>query len=254
MKTTGLLDADLMAYKLCAVDQQSYDFGDGEDKCVVVDFENVKERAVARMEELTEDAEVDELIVCLSDDYENWRNSVWEDYKANRSGTTRPELLYDLKEWLFENFKSYRKPTLEADDVMGILSTHPKLIKGKKVIISEDKDMNTIPGFLYNPNREPEGVRKVSEGYANYFWMFQTVTGDTTDGYKGCPGAGPVAANNILNEYMKLEDMWNAVVDLYASKGYDEELALQNARMARICRYTDYDFKERRVIPWEPNF
>ena len=46
--------------------------------------------------------------------------------------------------------------------------------------------------------------------------------------------------------------MWQSVIDAYKSKGYTEEDALRNARMARILRAEDYDFKNKEVKLWKP--
>jgi DNA polymerase-1 len=45
---------------------------------------------------------------------------------------------------------------------------------------------------------------------------------------------------------------WEIVVSAYRRAGLGEEAALVNARVARICRYTDYDFKEKKVKLWNP--
>jgi DNA polymerase-1 len=42
------------------------------------------------------------------------------------------------------------------------------------------------------------------------------------------------------------------VVALYARYGLTEDDALVQARVARICRASDYDFKDRKVIHWTP--
>ena len=45
--------------------------------------------------------------------------------------------------------------------------------------------------------------------------------------------------------------MWQAVINTYKSKGYTEDGALLNARMARILRAEDYDFKNKEVKLWQ---
>ena len=42
-----------------------------------------------------------------------------------------------------------RKPGLEADDVCGLISTKPET--QSNVVVSNDKDLKTIPGLLYRP-------------------------------------------------------------------------------------------------------
>lgn len=244
-------DADIFAFRLASRNQESYDFGDGED-CIHYDMEELKDEADEYIADLVEELEADKMIICLSDDYENWRKAVHPEYKENRQGSKRPELLYPLKEYLFENYESYRKPLLEADDVMGILATHPTLIKGEKIIVSEDKDMMTIPGLLYKPHRPQEGIIEIDPISADSFWMFQTLMGDVTDNYKGAKGIGEKKAGKILEGLCTIEEMWAAVVETFISVKMTEEDALMNARVARICRREDYNFKKQEVKLWQP--
>ena len=44
--------------------------------------------------------------------------------------------------------------------------------------------------------------------------------------------------------------MWKLVKNSYEKMGYTEEDALRNARMARILRAEDYDFKKKEVKLW----
>ena len=45
---------------------------------------------------------------------------------------------------------------------------------------------------------------------------------------------------------------WETIVSYYEKAGFGEEEALRQARVARICRNTDYDFKKKEVVPWVP--
>lgn len=47
-----------------------------------------------------------------------------------------------------------------------------------------------------------------------------------------------------------LNEMWKLVVETYKSKGFTEEDALRNARMARILRAEDYDFNNKEIKLW----
>lgn len=254
-----LIDADIVAYKCASLSEDSIDWGDGETSKAVADIKDAQQKVINTVESYVDELK-GEPIICLSDDDVNWRNTVLPSYKQHRKTSVRPELLYPLKAFLFENWRSYRKPTLEGDDVMGILSTHPKLLKGEKIIVSIDKDMQTIPGLLYNPDKDNE-PQLISEAYADYFHMYQTVMGDATDGYKGCPGIGEVKAAKLLQSAIDAAEagacdvnvcMWDAVVEAYELAGLTEEDALVQARVARICRHTEYNFKKREVKLWLP--
>ena len=95
-----------------------------------------------------------------------------------------------VKEFYSKHYEVYLRPRLEADDCMGILSTHKTLVPGERIIVSNDKDMQTIPGLLFNPAKDKK-PRRISELEADRFFMYQTLVGDTTDGYPGCYGIGP---------------------------------------------------------------
>lgn len=253
-KVTLLLDSDIIAYKFASAAQKDFDWdGDGEKATAVEDIADVAPQVEAYVDDLVEKLKADDLIVCLScPSDENFRYKVLPSYKHNRVGKAKPVLLQAVKEWMRERYPTYERPTLEADDIMGILSTHPKLVPGTKIIVSEDKDLKTIPGLIFNP-RKDEKPRRVSEEQADYFHLYQTLIGDTTDGYKGCPGIGPARATRILEgEEGEFKPMWQRVVEAYESKGLTEEDALVQARVARICRFTDYDFREKRVRLWTP--
>lgn len=251
MKTTLLIDADIVAFQVAAVSQKAFkwDGPDGPESLAVDDFEDVAPRVDVMLAGFLSATKADDLIICLScPTEEGWRIGLYPDYKANRDYSKRPVHLSAVKDYMAEKYPSYRKPTLEADDIMGILSTHPKLVSGKRIIVSEDKDMQTIPGWLWNPAKDPK-PRRISEEQADFYHMYQTLVGDTTDGYKGCPGVGPVKAEKILAAE---GDRWENIVAAYEAKGLTEEDAILQARMARICRADDYDFKKQEVKLWTP--
>ena len=274
-KVTLLIDADIVAFKYASTNQQSHDWGDGVATITTTDLEEVKQQVKLCLEGYLEVTKATDLIICLTDS-ENWRYGVLPSYKGNRKGLVRPLLLNPIKDFLAEEYPSYKKATLEADDAMGILSTHPKLIGGKKIIVSEDKDMKTIPGWLWNPAKDSKPWLVTPE-VADYWHLLQTLTGDTTDGYKGCPGVGKETADELLkNPYLltpyehelksgkrkgeveiryrkePTDDLWLAIVSLYEYHGFTEADAIQQARVARICRHTDYNFNEGKVILWNP--
>jgi 5'-3' exonuclease len=265
-RVTLLLDSDIIAYKFAAAAQKNFDWdGDGDFVSVVQELGDVVPKVREYIGELVMKLGADEVIVCLScPSSENFRYKVLPSYKHNRKDTQKPELLSAIKEWMRESFPVYERPTLEADDIMGILSTHPTLVAGKKIIVSEDKDMRGIPGWLFNPEKDDK-PRCISEEEADYFHLYQTLIGDPTDGYSGCPGIGPVKAENILRcpdgSLLGRWSAWQAVVAAYESAkikktrepmGLTEEDALVQARVARICRFTDYNFKTKEVILWNP--
>jgi 5'-3' exonuclease len=138
--------------------------------------------------------------------------------------------------------------------VLGILATRNP---DDTIICSTDKDMRTVPCMLWDDKE----LTKITEAEADYRHLYQTLVGDASDGYPGCPGIGPVKAAKLLSaEARTIEQgnatkcitMWQAVVDAFYAKGLTEDDALLQARLARILRVEDWDAEKREPILWEP--
>lgn len=266
-----LIDADIIAYMASAANQKTWDWGDGV-VTTKADEDAAKRQARDVIDRFMADLDAHKLTVCLSDDFENFRKDFFPSYKGNRRGVDRPVHLYDIKAYLAEAYPSASRARLEADDVMGIMATEPGTGEDR-IMVSADKDMKTVPGLLYRP-QECRAVLEITREAADRFHLFQTVTGDPTDGYPGCPGAGKVAAERAVDacvgvkrvEHMVArgpsrgelsekwvqhthETPWDAVVSLYAKAGLNESAAVTQARCARILRHGEYD---RRPILWKP--
>ena len=245
---TLLLDSDIIAFKVAATHQSETAFGlhvdDFDDAAYAVDKE------IARLKKLLG---ADEVIACLSCREYNWRYDVLPTYKE-RDHSKRPVHLQPLKDYMEFNYPSRLEYGLEADDVMGILSTHPTLVEGEKVIVSEDKDMRTVPGLLYAPHRATLGIQEITPLQARQFHLWQSICGDVTDGYKGVPGLGKssVWAEAVLEE--EFEELWSTVLLAFGSKGLTEVEALQQARVAQILTHSWYDFKAKETVHFEPEF
>lgn len=274
--TTLLIDGDVVAYKIAASIERPIHWGGG-----LWTLHSEAEEGVALIEQQIarwqDDLGADKVVVALTDQEANWRLSVWPTYKAHRKNVRKPLALKPMREHLLETHKTYLRPNLEGDDVLGILATHPGLVPGPKIIVSADKDFYTIPGrFLRTVGDDPQVV-DVSEKEADRFHMLQTLSGDVTDGYPGVPGMGPERAGRALDDLTRLEpyehavqrgprrgevetryreepacSLWEVVVSRYEAAGLTEEDALVQARVARILRHTDYDFDNKRPILWTP--
>lgn len=245
---TGLVDADIVIYRHAFRNQKDLDF------VVKTDIDKARKDLDADLRSIKRKLKLDQLIICLSDKkHRYWRHDIFPDYKPGRGGT-RPELLGELRIHMRDNYQCFVRPKLEADDIMGILATHPTLVPGKKIIISTDKDMLTIPGWTYRYGDPDAKPHKQSEWEADKWHMMQTLTGDSTDGYPGCPNVGPIKATEALWGVLPddFEKLWETVVSLFIARGLSETDALLQARLARICRAGDYAFHKKEVILWTP--
>jgi DNA polymerase-1 len=250
--TTLLVDADILVYRCAAAGETKVDWGDGGEVCRdagdIAEAYGALKHHVGRLQDA---AGASRAILCVSG-AGNWRTALWPAYKAHRKPANRPIHIDALRAMIVAD-GGYQRPLLEADDILGILATHPKIIPGRKIIWSVDKDLRQIPGLHLE---EPDKVVEVAERDADYWHLTQTLTGDSTDGYPGLPGVGPKKAEGLLfgasPPFGTWPEAWGNIVAAFEAKGLTEADALVQARVARILRHTDYCFNAKEPILWTP--
>ena len=235
-----LIDADYIVYKSCAGAEEDYDWGD--DVVMVVSrfsdaMKNVQRELTKIKNEFMWDTP--ELVLFFSDS-KNFRKKIYPDYKGHRN-RKKPCAYKRVIDALRDQYKVIRMAELEADDAMGIYAT----ANPGNIIVSPDKDMRQIPGRLFNLDEMVE----VTAEEGRRWHLIQTLAGDQTDGYSGVPGIGVKRAVTLFEEHGY---NWDTVVTAFADKDLDEDVALTNARLAKILTCDDYDTTRNRVIPWTP--
>tara|TARA_R100000808_G_C2152883_1_gene162613 strand:+ start:4149 stop:4928 length:780 start_codon:yes stop_codon:yes gene_type:complete len=243
--STVLIDADIVVYQVSAAGEEAVNF-DTDTVVAWADLDQLTHVAVNMVTDIQRETNCNDAILCFSDN-ENFRKKILETYKGNRSGSRKPIAYSGLKKKLSSCFDSYQKPSLEGDDLLGILATHPTIVSGKKIIYSQDKDLKQIPGRHFNIKEK--AIEEVTEEQGDRFHYLQTLSGDRTDNYFGCPGIGPKRAETLLD---KSDDPWSAIVGAYEKAGLTEQDALVQAQVAKICRHTEYNFETRKPILWKP--
>jgi DNA polymerase-1 len=253
--TMALIDADILVYECCYRAEEATEWEPGSFT-YQASLPDAIEDFTSCINNIMEATGATERIVTLSseDRSTNFRKQSWPEYKEHRTkaGSRRPLLYHPLRAWIMEEYNARMREGIEADDTLGILatfdtSTLPPM--DQRIVCSVDKDMFTIPGFHYNWRKEDDGVIEITEDVAYGYFMVQTLTGDSTDNYPGCPGVGPVKALKILGD-LECKDMWTAVKRAFAAKDIDEGGALNQARCARILRAKDWDFENSQPLKW----
>ena len=241
-----LFDADIIAFKAAAATEQPINWGDGI--WTLHGYEqDVIDHAMSYMQGVSDKLDTQDVLLFLTG-ANNWRKDILPSYKSNRKDTRKPLMLPFIRQFMVDNLGATIVDTFEADDLLGIEATSTD----DCIIVSEDKDLKTIPAMVYNPQKDDAPVL-IPEFTAAWNHMFQTLTGDSTDGYSGCPKVGPVAAKKILQDIDQVEDLWPAVVAAFKKQNLSEEVALQQAQVARICHASDFDKETGKVIPWTPS-
>jgi DNA polymerase-1 len=246
MKPVLLIDGDQFLYKACIACETEIRW-DEENHVLYANREEAWELMQGSIRKVQEALGVQTVRLAFTVG-ESFRKGLYEPYKASRAGVRKPLCFAEVRELAEAKWPSYKYPGLEADDVLGIWATRGGI---DPTIVSDDKDLKTIPGKLYR-----QGTLETIEPFdALRFWMYQTLVGDTADGYPGCPGIGAVKAEKLLGDRdnIPFNPWWNTVVAAYEKAGLTADDALLQARLARILHASDWDAKKKEVILWTPN-
>jgi DNA polymerase-1 len=266
-----LIDGDMLVHRSCVAVEKDTRFLD-RYHILFSDFEDAWGVLQGTLDELTDIAGTDDVEMCFSDPLSNWRKEVDPTYKAHRVSSRKPLAYWAVVEELERRYPFHRIVTLEGDDVLGIAQTEATAREGghATIIWSLDKDLKQIPGL----HLRDDEVITITEEEADRFHLYQTLAGDVTDGYPGCPGVGTERAKKIVASGMKLwpvekvltrgprkgevetvweevpsETQWKTVLSHYRKAGLAPAEALRQARLARILRNTDYDNGVKLWVP-----
>lgn len=253
MTRVALIDADVLCYQSAYANTLAVDWDQDGDVSEYTDSERALQSIPRFVEDILKRTKCSEAILVLSDRKQNFRKQLCPTYKENRSAKPKPKLwsvLRDAIENSDHGFDTLWYPRLEGDDVLGILATGPDL-KDRSVVVTIDKDLQTIPCNLFLFNKPELGVRPISELDAARFHLSQVLTGDTVDNYKGLPGVGPKKAA-FLDDMDDPEEMWSEITRMYEKKELTEQDALLQARLAYILRHGDYKPATSKIKLWHP--
>ncbi len=243
-----LIDADIVLYQAClqAEDEICWDpEGERNIWSLDTDLAVAKEVFTKKIEQFKTYTNVEDALLCFSSKHNFRKNIVSSEYKSNRKDTRKPLGYGEMKAWAKTVFETDERDGLEADDLIAWYTTE---YPGEWIIVSMDKDFFGIPGkfFRVSPKGKHE-FHEISEKDAKEFFYTQVLTGDPVDGYFGVPGFGGKTAEKWL---VKNGYTWDSVVKAYESKGLSAEIALQEARMAKLLDNSLY--VDGSIKLWEP--
>ena len=236
-----LIDSDFLAYKAAQACEIGIDFGND----VIISqsqFSDVLRVFENELGKVTKAMMNDDFVLYFSST-NNFRKKIFPDYKGHRM-KRKPLGYRRLINHCKENYKFCILPTLEADDAIGIDAT--RFADPANIVVSPDKDMKQIPSNLWNLS---DDVVEITVEDGDRWHLIQTLSGDPTDGYSGCPGIGVKRATELLD---KNENQWEAVCKAYRDRGLSDDDALLNARLAKILRNESYDHDRNQPILWNP--
>lgn len=256
---TAVIDMDIVIYQ-AVTDHQSDEHLGNDEWSIRVNIADAIDEIDGRVEEIVTLLRASNVVLCVGSTM-NWRRRVMPSYKSNRKRQKPPgyaraiELVkqwHNTERWGCSHVYFDRVPWLEADDLLGIWATagHDKEV----IIVSEDKDLCSVPGKWLNPRTENPVVEDITEEEAFQAHMALTLAGDSADGFSGCKGIGKVGAEKLLMKYCDAEKhvIWKHVLDAFHNAGHSTDYAIQTAQVAYILRHTDYDEANSEIKLWTP--
>ena len=244
-RRTLLIDGDIVLYQVSSQCEIATDWGSGM-WTLHSDLNHGIPLFNKQIEAYKENLQADDIIICLTG-HDNFRKKLFNEYKANREDRRKPLILNPLREYVESRHTCLWENNLEADDVMGLQSQKANKFQ-EYVIVSIDKDMKSIPCLLSSNGKD---IQKISKEQADYNFAFQTLVGDSTDNFLGCPSVGPKKATLILDNTNNT--YWEAIVKAFDKVGLTENDAIIQAQMAYILREKeDYNFEKKEVNVWQP--
>ncbi|MFN8723082.1 MAG: DNA polymerase I [Rhodospirillales bacterium] len=175
---------------------------------------------------------------------ENWRNAVYDLYKANR-GETPPELIPQFP-LIREAVDAFGLPSLEvegyeADDLIAAYCRLAVEAGIPVTVVSSDKDLMQLvrPGVrLWDPMKQKAiEAAEVVEKFGvlpEKVVDVQALAGDSVDNVPGVPGIGIKTAAQLITEYGDLETLLARAGEIKQPKRRESLIAF--AEQARISR------------------
>lgn len=211
----------------------------------------------------------DYIVVVFDAKRENFRNEIYDAYKANRKETP-PELApqfplirevapaFNLAETEMEGY--------EADDLIATY-TQKALEKGMEVlVVSSDKDLTQLlqDGVqIYDPMKKKLiGLKEVDEKFGvvpSLVPEVQAIQGDTSDNIPGVKGIGPKGAAKLINEFGSLEGVYEHIDEIKPERTKtllkeSKELAFISKKLVMLDKNAPVDGMLETFKAQQPNF
>jgi DNA polymerase I len=175
---------------------------------------------------------------------ENFRNEIYEDYKANRPPP--PDELVPQFPLIRDAVKAFNvacveQEGFEADDLIASYAREIVDAGGDVTIVSSDKDLMQLvrPGVvMFDAMKSKKlGREEVMEKFGvppDKVVDVQALAGDSTDNVPGVPGIGVKTAAELINEYGDLDTLLQRASEIKQPKR--REKLIEFAEQARVSR------------------
>jgi len=193
-----------------------------------------------------------DFLVCTFDESgPTFRNEIYDQYKANRA--PMPDGLRDQIPLIQRCLETLAVPKIsmpdyEADDLMATLADQAQGHGARVLLVTSDKDCRQ----LLSPQIQMLNVRKnelFGEPELKNVWGirpeqvvdFQSLVGDSVDNVPGVPSIGPKAAQQLLDQFESLDEIYANLDQVPGEKKREnlrnnQHLAIMSRDLVRLKR------------------
>ena len=246
---------------------ESFKSPDGLHTNAIYAFKNM-------LDVLLKDVDPTHVLVAFDAGILTFRTKMYGDYKVGRVKT--PEELLEQMPYIQEmlhdlGIKTYELKDYEADDIIGTFATKGEENGFTTTIVTGDRDLTqlasdkttvevTKSGVSQLEAYTPEHMKEVNGVTPTEFIDMKALMGDSSDNYPGVEGIGPKTASNLIQKYHTVENLYDHIDDLKASKRKerlirDKHNAILGKKLATIDRHSpvtiDIDDVKRQPIDYE---
>ncbi len=174
----------------------------------------------------------------------NFRNEIYNDYKANRSDAPDdliPQFDFIRKSVLAFNLPSVEQINYEADDLIATYIEQINKVGAKATIVSSDKDLLQLYGKnirIFDPMKNKFlGIEDIKQKFGvkpEQIIDVQSLAGDASDNVPGVPGIGVKTAAELINSFGTLEELLKKANTIKQNKR--RETLLENKDKALISK------------------
>lgn len=201
------------------------------------------------------------IIFALSD-FKNFRKKIYKDYKKSDT-YSKTFLNSELRQYLYNfvlNHNDYNNneflnfyffENLEADDIANIYCTKHK--NEKKLLISQDKDFNTIANItLYNPKKSLMSKTTLHSSFL--YFCSQLIYGDKQDNVDCLSKFQKIKADNFIKNFITKNKETNGFkLLLEIKKEYIKQnrqhMFLTNINLLKLLHHSQFfDFKNIKLL------
>ena len=195
------------------------------------------------LNKIIEEEQPTKMLVAFDAGKTTFRHESYGEYKGGRAKT--PSELSEQFPYIRKlidayNIKRYELPNYEADDIIGTLAKQAEGQDIDVVIVSGDKDLTQLATdsvTVYVTRKGITDIEKYTPAHIEEKWGIaplqiidmKGLMGDASDNIPGVPGVGEKTAIKLLKEYGSVENLYENIDGMKASKMKEKLVANEDS-------------------------